>query len=63
MRGLCEPLCRETPAGWMAYSAPDFPYRIGVVGGTQEEARGRFSDALEAWRELEERAQLCVSGR
>jgi predicted RNase H-like HicB family nuclease len=63
MRGLCEPEIRETPAGWMAYSPPDFPYRIGVVGETREEARGRFTDALEAWRELEERVQFCVNGR
>lgn len=52
----CEPDLRDTPSGWLASSPPDYPYRIGVVGQTEEEARRRFVVALAAWSELHERA-------
>lgn len=52
----CDPIVQESPAGWMAVTPPEYPLHIGVTGGDAEEARERFAEALEAWRELDARA-------
>ena len=52
----CVPTLLETPAGYLATTPLDHPYRIGVVGVTPEEAEHRFVAALAAWEELHERA-------
>jgi hypothetical protein len=38
----------------LATAPPDFPYRIGVVGRDEQEARRRFAAAWDAWSELHE---------
>lgn len=53
---LCEPEVYEAAIGWLATTPADHPYRIGVVGGSEEEARRRFVAAMAAWEELHERA-------
>lgn len=53
----CEPDVREAAVGWLATSPPDFPYRIGVVGESRDEAYRRFVAALARWEELHERVQ------
>lgn len=53
----CEPEVVRAAAGWLATTPRDHPYRVGVVGGTQDEARRRFVAAMAAWEELHERAR------
>ncbi len=53
----CEPNVLRVQAGWLATTPRDHPYRIGVIGDTQEEARRRFVAAFAAWEELHERAE------
>jgi hypothetical protein len=53
----CEPQILCGARGWLAVSPPDYPYRIGVVGLTEDEARQRFSIALAEWEELHGRAE------
>jgi hypothetical protein len=57
----CEPDIKETVTGWLAVTPPDYPYRIGVVGNTVEEAQRRFVAALAAWEELHQRAEQKAS--
>lgn len=52
----CEPDVREARSGWLATTPPEYPYRIGVVGGDPDEARERFQAALDAWRTLHDRS-------
>ena len=52
----CEPEVKESAIGWLAVTPRDHPYRIGVVGASEEEARRRFDSAFLAWDELHERA-------
>jgi hypothetical protein len=51
----CEPITREGAVGWLATTPPWHPYRIGVVGDTEAEARQRFTEAFAAWEELHAR--------
>lgn len=53
----CEPEVRTSRAGWMATTPTDHPWRIGVVGASEEEARRRFSYAFAAWEELAGRVE------
>lgn len=50
-----EPRVVMARSGYLAVSPPGATPRIGVIGATEEEARRRFSKALDAWDELEER--------
>ena len=52
----CEPVIKEGPIGWLAVTPHDYPYRIGVVGNSVEEAKNLFDVELAAWEELHERA-------
>jgi hypothetical protein len=58
----CEPELRESSSGWLASSPPEYPYRIGVVGGSPDEARDLFQDALDAWGELHSRVVTTDRG-
>ena len=53
----CEPDIRSLRSGVLATAPRDFPYRIGVVGQDEAEARRRFSAAWEAWSELHDRVE------
>jgi hypothetical protein len=53
----CEPDIRPSRSGIMATAPRDFPYRIGVVGQDEDEARRRFTAAWEAWSELHDRVE------
>jgi hypothetical protein len=53
----CEPEILQGPNGYLAVTPPDHPYRIGVVGADEDEARRRFVSAFAAWEELHERAE------
>jgi hypothetical protein len=57
----CEPDVVEFHSGWMATTPPDHPYRVGVVGKTEDEARRRFTAAMAAWQELHDRAERAES--
>ena len=50
----CEPNIIQVRAGVLATAPPDYPYRIGVIGQNEDEARRRFTSALAAWGELHE---------
>lgn len=52
----CEPELRETSSGWLASSPPEYPYRIGVLGRTPQDAECRFQEALANWGELHARS-------
>lgn len=54
----CEPDIRQVRAGILATAPPDYPYRIGVIGSDEPEARRRFSYALTRWAELHERVEV-----
>lgn len=54
-----DPLVRRTPTGWLAVARADDPPRIGVVGSTEEEARARFAESRQAWRQLYRRAEAA----
>lgn len=54
---LCEPDVRRAANGWLATTPLDHPYRIGVVGRDEDEARRRFAAAFAAWEELHDRAE------
>lgn len=51
----CEPHLRQTATGWLAATPADYPYRIGVEGSSDDEARRRFAAAFAAWDELHSR--------
>lgn len=54
---ICEPqitLYGGTVDKWLAVSPGDFPYRIGVVGNTPDQAKHAFKVAVEAWAALAE---------
>ena len=53
----CEPDITQARAGVQATAPPDYPYRIGVVGHDEAEARRRFSAALAAWGVLHDRIE------
>jgi hypothetical protein len=53
----CEPDLREAVSGWLATTPPDHPYRIGVIGVTEQEAQRRFAAAFAAWVELHDRSR------
>lgn len=40
--------------GWLATTGADTRIRIGVVGTSEEEARARFSESLQRWKEIHE---------
>ncbi len=58
----CEPDVRPCPVGFLATSPRDYPYRIGVVGADEEEARRRFVAELAAWEELHDYAEEMRGG-
>jgi hypothetical protein len=35
--------------GWLAVSPVEAPFRFGVVGSTEQEARDRFRQSLDKW--------------
>jgi hypothetical protein len=43
--------------GWLAVSEPGSLICIGTVGDTEEEARRRFQEALQAWQRLHDSDQ------
>lgn len=53
----CEPDVCEAAVGWLAVTPRDHPYRIGVIGASEDEARRRFVAAFAAWQELHDRAE------
>lgn len=55
----CEPDILDIRSGEvMAVTPRDHPYRIGVTGWTEDEARRRFVAEFAAWQELRDRALL-----
>lgn len=54
---ICEPDITYGVLGWLAVTPTDHPYRIGVVGKDEDEARRRFTAAFAAWEELHDRAE------
>lgn len=54
---ICEPTVCRAAIGWLATTPPDHPYRIGVVGQDELDARRRFAAAFAAWEELHDRAE------
>lgn len=46
---------RRTRAGWLAVSEAGSLICIGTVGDTEDEARRRFGEALQAWQRLHDR--------
>lgn len=58
----CEPTIRQARVGWLATTPRDHPYRIGVVGTTEEEARRRFVAEFAAWEELHDRRLAELTG-
>ncbi len=57
----CEPNIQRAAIGWLAVTPPDHPYRIGVVGADENEARRRFAAAFSAWEELHDRAETAAA--
>jgi hypothetical protein len=53
----CNPVVHRTRHGWLAVTPMGYPYRIGALGHTADDARERFSVRLEVWRHLHERAE------
>jgi hypothetical protein len=53
----CEPNLLRVRRGWLALSPRSHPYRIGVLGNSEDEARRRFDIAVQAWKELHEQAE------
>jgi hypothetical protein len=53
----CVPDIRPLATGVLATAPRDFPYRIGVVGDSEDQARERFQTAWEAWSELHDRVE------
>ena len=53
----CEPDIRLVRGGILATAPRDYPYRIGVIGQDEDEARRLFSAAWEAWSELHDRVE------
>jgi hypothetical protein len=49
-------LIERRNGGWLAVTEDESPVRIGVVGGTEAEARERFHEALTRWRAAYERS-------
>ncbi|MGA2307814.1 MAG: hypothetical protein ABSH29_27045 [Acidimicrobiales bacterium] len=47
--------CADRAGRWLAATPADYPYRIGVVGTTPEQAQQRFQAAMAAWAELHDR--------
>jgi hypothetical protein len=48
-----EPIIVETVTGYLALSNQFAPIHIGVVGGTEDEARANFYVSCERWAILE----------
>src|SRR6266700_2097290 len=46
------PEVQRARVGWLAVSEPGSLICIGTVGDTEDEARRRFQDALQAWQRL-----------
>lgn len=59
---MCRPVIRRAAGGYLALAPDDFPYRIGVTGGTVDQANRRFEEALARWRVLHERAAQDEGG-
>jgi hypothetical protein len=53
----CTPELRRCPNGWLAVTPAEHPYRIGVIGHTEEDAKSAFSTEMDAWRDLHDYAQ------
>lgn len=49
------PVVRKARCGWIAHTPPEHPYRVGVQGGTAEEARELFFKEMAEWAELDRR--------
>ena len=52
-----EPEIVRWVSGFAATTPRDHPYRIGVVGSDENEARRRFTAAFAAWDELSHRSK------
>ena len=52
-----EPVIVHARTGVLAVAEPGSPIRVGVLGDSEEDARRRFAEELEAWAELAERPQ------
>lgn len=46
------PVVRPARCGWLATTPPEHPFRIGVIGADEGEARVKFKDELRAWAAL-----------
>jgi hypothetical protein len=51
------PEVRRARSGWLAVSEAGSLICIGTVGDTEDEARRRFQEALQAWQRLHDRDQ------
>ncbi len=49
------PTVRQTPTGWLALSADDDRFHIGVPGATADEAESKFRERRAFWEELSRR--------
>jgi len=49
---ICEPEIMTVRAGVLARTPSDHAFRIGVIGGDEEEARRLFKQALAQWGKI-----------
>jgi hypothetical protein len=56
----CDPVVRESAVGWLATTPTEHPYRIGVVGRDEDDAREQFGIAFAGWEVLHERAEAAT---
>ncbi len=52
-----QPQVQRARVGWLAVSEPGSLICIGTVGDTEDEARRRFQEALQAWQRLHDRGE------
>jgi hypothetical protein len=50
-----QPELQRARVGWLAVSPPGSLICIGTVGDTEDEARQRFQEELQAWQRLHDR--------
>ena len=49
---ICPELIKRAPGGWLAVSPDRAVIRIGVTGSTENEARDKFTQALQKWADI-----------
>jgi hypothetical protein len=57
------PVVRPVRGGYLALTPPEFPYRIGVFGKGEKEAREGFEIELTSWEELRNQLEVLTSSQ